>query len=159
MTTPTIFDSLTTEQGEIEALFRRLLRARSIETARERFRALSTRVVALVRTERLVVYPHLAAIPGLAEEVAAARAKHAEIESVIGHLRLASIDAEAWFLKAADLHIQYRELIAIEECALFPVARLTLATDVAAKLERDFASMGADSAQVACVSITYELAS
>ncbi len=157
--TTTIFDSLTTEQGEIEALFRRLLRARSIETARERFRGLSSRVVALLRNERLVVYPHLAAIPGLADEVAQARSKHAEIESVIAHLRLASIEPEAWFALAADLHIQYRELITIEECALFPVARLTLATDLALKLGRDLAGLDAHSAEVACVSITYELAS
>jgi hypothetical protein len=156
--TSTIFEALTAEHRELEGQFRRVLAARSLDIARAMFRTLAGRLLTLLRNERIVVYPHFSGIPGLREEVAVARLEHSEIESAIEHLRFAREPADAWFADAATLHMRLRELRATEECALFPVARLTLATDVARRLADDFDDFASAGAQIANVAITYDLA-
>jgi hypothetical protein len=155
----TIFESLATEQREIEGLFRRLLSARAPGAQRSTFRVLSTRLLALLRNERLVVYPHFAAISGLREEVAEARRQHAEIESVIAKLRVARMSKLEWEAAAAVLHMQVRELVTLEECALYPVARLTVSSELATRLGEDFVALEPESSHIAGASITWELAS
>lgn len=155
----TIFDVLANRQRTIEALFRRVHAAALPEhrPALAAFVGLSTRLIAVMRAERAVVYPAFVVDAGLDEEVGLARQQHDAIERSIHEIRLAGLTTEAWQGAVTQLHAMVTEHHELEELMLVPMARLRISPEHARKLAADFVVSELLAMTVAGVSITYEL--
>ncbi len=155
----TIFEALAQRHAEVDAAFRAIHAAHERNDTRAalaEFRALSTKLLACMRTEHAIVYPSFAFHAGLDDEVLRAIREHDKIEQAINHLRLAPLAPEAWRGALTRLQVLVADHVETEEWILFPVARLRLTREQAKDLAIDFLAHHARAMMTSACSITYE---
>lgn len=154
-----IFKLLGRQQREIQELLgdiKLAVASSQHELARVTFQLVSHKLIAYMRAEHEVVYPMLADLPELVDEIALARKEHAVIEQVINVLRVGGLQGAPWLRMFDELATLVASHAAFEAHSLFPVARRMLAPAELAELRADFDAHLAWSTPVAGASITYE---
>ena len=155
----TIFELLAKQHVEVEAGFREIhtaLERMDHRRARVLFAALSTKLLACMRSEHAVVYPSFAYHAGLADEIKRAVREHDKIEQSINHLRLIPLAPDAWRGALTRLQFLVAEHLETEEWILFPVARLRLSTEQAQQLATRYSAHVIIALPTTACSITYE---
>ncbi|MEO8702264.1 MAG: hemerythrin domain-containing protein [Kofleriaceae bacterium] len=124
--------------------------------AREQFRRLSIRLIATMRAEHATVYPRLAFVAGLADEVSEAAREHDRIERAINEIRLAGLAPMDWRDRVGELRNTVADHARAEQWVLFPIATLALTSADLKSLADAFLAYEPIAASVAGPSITYE---
>lgn len=154
----TIVEVLQHVHREIDALFQEVEDASAANKhrlAREVFRKLSNRLIACMRAEHAVVYPHLA-FAHLAAEVELSTREHARIEREINQIRLGAMPPELWRGRVKTLRQRVADHAISEKWVVFPIATLMLSADELQTIANDFRAYEAVAASVAGPSITYD---
>jgi hypothetical protein len=136
----TIVEVLQHVHQDIDALFQEVEGAsvaNKHRVAREVFRKLSNRLIACMRAEHAVVYPHLA-FAHLAAEVELATREHARIEGEINQIRLGAMPPELWRARVKSLRQRVADHAISEKWVVFPIATLMLLARRAQTIANDF---------------------
>jgi hemerythrin superfamily protein len=134
-----IFDVLTNEHRDVEALFDQIeaRHEESPEEARDLFTVLYESLLAHAHAEQSVVYQRLAKIGELTEKVAEAKAEHEAVEHMLEELRAGQL-GEAWLARLAVLQENVKHHVHEEEHEVFPTARERVKEDEARRLAASY---------------------
>jgi hypothetical protein len=156
----TIFDALRTSQREIDDLLADVFHAIStgqLVFAKRLFHLMSVKVIAATGAEHAVVYPRFAHDAHLVDEVAQALREHDGIIRMIDLLRVGGLDSDDWCEGVRQLGRLIADHTDCEELDLFPMASLSLPTEVLHEIAREFVDHVRMVVPVAGASITYEV--
>lgn len=139
-TPSTIFEVLAREHRDFEARFAQVqqLGAPRLDEARRIYAQLADQLVAHLRAEAEVVYPILAGLRELGDDVAGAVAAHARLVQAVGELRVLRVTAGEWLRAVRRLEADIEHHIDLAEREMFPVARRALSEAEAQALAHAF---------------------
>jgi hemerythrin HHE cation binding domain-containing protein len=156
----TIFDALRKSHREVEELFgdvQNAIHTGQVELAKMLFQLVSVKLVSGMRAEHSVVYPRFAHDANLVDEVADALREHAGIERMINMLRIGQLDEAEWCAAVSQLGQLVADHTDCEEYALFPMARLSLSSEMVEQIGAEYLEHVRMVSPIAGASITWEL--